>query len=124
MQCLLGIPRRWCQAVHHSRPAMLYWGSSAYKCPKGEGQSEEMHHTIHALVQAATPRGVPVTAHLRETSAAAAVGLGVKAFEHASGIDYLRATREELHALAQIVTSKSGKPPDTSRLRTVGVAVL
>ncbi|MGH8066892.1 MAG: amidohydrolase family protein [Candidatus Entotheonellia bacterium] len=61
---------------------------------------------IQALVQEATPRGVPVTAHLRETSAVDAVGLGVKAFEHASGINYLTATRQELQALAQLVTSK------------------
>jgi imidazolonepropionase-like amidohydrolase len=60
---------------------------------------------IHALVQKATPHGVPVTAHLRETAAADAVALGVRALEHASGINYLTASREELQGLARLVVS-------------------
>jgi Amidohydrolase family len=50
-------------------------------------------------------RGVPVTAHLGKTTATEAAALSVRALEHASGIDYLTASREELHALAHLLAS-------------------
>jgi imidazolonepropionase-like amidohydrolase len=60
---------------------------------------------LQALVQEATPYGVPVTAHLGQTTAADAMALGVRALEHASGVDYHTTTSEELQALARLVAS-------------------
>jgi imidazolonepropionase-like amidohydrolase len=61
---------------------------------------------LRGLIEEATPHGVPVTAHLGKTTAAEAMALGVKALEHASGINYLTADQEELRDLARLVTSK------------------
>jgi imidazolonepropionase-like amidohydrolase len=60
---------------------------------------------LRALVQEATPHSVPVTAHLGKATAAEAMTLGIRALEHASGINYLTATGEELQALARQVAS-------------------
>jgi imidazolonepropionase-like amidohydrolase len=61
---------------------------------------------LHALVDVASAHGVPVTAHVQATTAKEAIALGVKSLEHASGVNYLSVTDEELHALASLITTK------------------
>lgn len=61
---------------------------------------------VQAVVEEATAHGVMVTAHLRDTSAADAVALGVRGLEHASGIDYRSASSDALTDLAGLFASK------------------
>jgi imidazolonepropionase-like amidohydrolase len=61
---------------------------------------------VQGVVEEATPHGVMVTAHLRDTRATDAVALGVRGLEHASGIDYRSVSADGLRGLAALFASK------------------
>jgi imidazolonepropionase-like amidohydrolase len=61
---------------------------------------------VQAIVEEATPYGVPVTAQLSVTTAAEAVALGVTGLERVFGVDYRVVTSPELQALARLVAAK------------------
>jgi adenylate cyclase len=61
---------------------------------------------VRAIVEAATPHGVPVTAQLGATTAAEAVELGVTGLDRAFGVDYDLTTTQELQALARLLAAK------------------
>ncbi|HEY7492098.1 MAG TPA: tetratricopeptide repeat protein [Candidatus Tectomicrobia bacterium] len=61
---------------------------------------------VQAIVETAAPRGVPVTAQLRATTAAEAAVLGVKGVESASGVDYASVTVQGLQELARLLATK------------------
>jgi len=61
---------------------------------------------VQAIVETAAPRGVPVTAQLRATTAAEAAALGIKGVESASGVDYALVTVQGLQELARLLATK------------------
>jgi imidazolonepropionase-like amidohydrolase len=61
---------------------------------------------VQAIVETAAPRGVPVTAQLRATTAAEASALGVKGVESASGVEYALVTVQGLQELARLLAAK------------------
>jgi imidazolonepropionase-like amidohydrolase len=61
---------------------------------------------IQTISEVAAVHGIPVTAHVRATTAREAIVAGVRSLEHASGMDYLSATDEDLQALASLMTAQ------------------
>jgi adenylate cyclase len=61
---------------------------------------------VQAIVEAAAPHGVPVTAQVGATTAVEAVALGVTGLERGFGIDYSLITVQELQTLAHLLATK------------------